>query len=48
MKIQLKVEKGKGDIDGDGRLTVNDIALLKLHLIDIELLEGEQLEAAGI
>ena len=43
-----KVEKVKGDIDGDGRLTVNDIALLKLHLIDIELLEGEQLEAADI
>lgn len=43
-----KVEKVNGDIDGDGRITVNDIALLKLHLIEAELLEGAQLKAADV
>ena len=30
----------KGDTDGDGEITINDLAQIKLHLIEIRLLEG--------
>jgi len=37
-----------GDIDGDAKITVNDLAKLKLHLIKKEFLEGISLKAANI
>ncbi len=38
----------KGDIDGDGKITINDLARLKLHCIEQELLQGEELKAANV
>lgn len=38
----------RGDIDGDGRVTIKDLAKLKLHLIELKLLEGDELKAADI
>lgn len=39
----------KGDIDGDGvPMTINDIAKLKLHLIDIQTLTADYLEIADL
>ena len=35
-----------GDIDGDGNIGINDIAQVKLHYIDKEVLTGIQLKAA--
>ena len=37
-----------GDIDGDTEITINDLAKLKLHLIEQELLQGISLKAADI
>lgn len=37
-----------GDIDNDGEITANDMAKLKLHLIDIEKLSEEQLKVADL
>ena len=38
----------KGDTDGDGEITINDLAQIKLHLIDIRLLEGIDRIAADL
>ncbi len=37
-----------GDIDKDGEITINDLAQLKLHLIDKEILKEESLKAADL
>ncbi len=37
-----------GDIDQDTKITINDLAKLKLHLIESELLTGMELKAAYI
>ena len=37
-----------GDIDKDAKITINDIAKLKLHLIESEVLTGMQLKAAYV
>ncbi len=37
-----------GDVDGDGEITINDLAKIKLHIIEIELLGGTRLQAADI
>ncbi len=37
-----------GDIDLDGDITINDLAILKLHLIGKELIEGERLKTADL
>ena len=37
-----------GDIDQDTKITINDLAKLKLHLIETELLAGIELKAAYI
>ena len=37
-----------GDTDGDGEITINDLAKIKLHIIEIELLEGTRLQAADV
>lgn len=37
-----------GDIDGDARITVNDLAKLKLHYVGIELLTGINLKSADL
>jgi hypothetical protein len=37
-----------GDVDGDGTITINDLALLKLHYIEAQSLEGEYLKAADL
>ena len=37
-----------GDIDGDGEITINDVALIKLHLVGISELEGDSLKVADI
>ncbi len=39
-KEEPEPERIKGDIDGDGEITINDVAQLKLHLIEIRPLEG--------
>ena len=38
----------KGDVDGDGEITVNDLAKMKLHFLGLELLEGKMFEAADM
>ncbi len=38
----------KGDIDGDGAITINDLAKMKLHLIEIDTLTGNALKAADV
>ena len=37
-----------GDIDKDGKITTNDLARLKLHLIEYKLLTGMELKAADV
>ncbi len=37
-----------GDVDGDGEITINDLAKIKLHIIEIEPLEGTRLQAADV
>ena len=37
-----------GDMDGDGEITINDLAKVKLHLIEYELLIGIHLKAADV
>ena len=53
----MKVKVGKtleytiivtGDIDGDAQITVNDLAQIKLHLIEKESLKGISLKAADV
>lgn len=53
--VQIKVGKTLqytliviGDIDKDTRITINDLAKLKLHLIESELLTGMELKAAYV
>ncbi len=38
----------KGDVDGDGIMNLNDIAKMKLHYIEKELLTGVYLKAADV
>lgn len=38
----------KGDIDGNGEITLTDLAKMKLHCIEKELLEGNALKAADV
>lgn len=41
-----KVKRLKGDVDGDGRITLADISLIQQHLVQVlELTEAEQLVA---
>ena len=37
-----------GDVDGDKLVTIDDLARIKLHFIDIEKLEGIELKAANV
>jgi len=37
-----------GDTDSDGEIGINDIAELKLHLLDLTALEGIKLKAADV
>ncbi len=37
-----------GDTDGDSKVTANDLAQIKLHIIEIKTLEGLAIEAADI
>ena len=37
-----------GDLDGNGKITITDFAKMKLHFIEIKLLEGNELKAADI
>ena len=37
-----------GDINGDGKITITDLAQIKLHLIEKRLLTGKSLKAADI
>lgn len=37
-----------GDIDNDGRISINDLAKIRLHLIDLKLLTGTELKAADV
>ncbi len=37
-----------GDVDNDGEITINDLAKVKLHLIQKELLKGDSLKAADV
>ena len=37
-----------GDVDGDGEITINDLAQMKLHMIGIEPLTGANLKAADV
>ena len=51
-KLVVNVEEEKeliiGDINGDGKVTVTDIAKIKLHFIEKEFLTGKELMAADI
>lgn len=38
----------KGDVNGDGRITLEDLARMKMHLIDKELLTGNSYTAGDI
>lgn len=38
----------RGDIDGNGKVSINDLAKLKLHYIEMETLTGNSLKAADI
>lgn len=38
----------KGDLNGDGEVTLTDVAKIKLHLIGLRLLEGAYLQAANV
>lgn len=38
----------KGDVNGDGKITVTDLAKVKLHIIKKELLTGDSFKAADI
>ena len=38
----------KGDVDGNGTITLNDLALIKIHLIGKQLLTGVYEKAADI
>lgn len=38
----------KGDVNGDGEITIDDLAKIKLHLIDKEVLTGRNFKAADI
>ncbi len=46
--ITKEQETIKGDIDGDGEATVNDLAKLKLHLIEETILTGKALKSADL
>lgn len=37
-----------GDVDCDGEITINDLAKIKLHIIEIQLLEETRLQAADV
>ena len=37
-----------GDINGDGEITITDLAKVKLHYIEKELLTGAELKAADM
>jgi len=37
-----------GDVDGDGEITINDLAKLKLHYIEKEQLKGEYIKAGDL
>lgn len=37
-----------GDLDGDGEISVNDLAQVKLHLIDYEKLTGIRFKAGDL
>lgn len=37
-----------GDIDGDGEVTINDVALMKLHIVEIEELPEDRFEVADM
>lgn len=51
-QLVVNVEEEKeliiGDINGDGKVTVTDIAKIKLHFIEKEFLTGKELMAADI
>ncbi len=38
----------KGDVNGDGTVTVRDIILIKRHIVGIEELEGDEFKAADV
>ena len=38
----------KGDVDCNGKVTINDLAKMKLHLVNMEKLEGTKLKAASM
>lgn len=38
----------RGDIDGNGKVSLNDLAKLKLHYIEMETLTGNSLKAADV
>ena len=38
----------RGDLDGDGKITMNDLLLLRMHLNDNVSLTPEQISAADV
>jgi hypothetical protein len=38
----------KGDVNGDGRITIDDMLLIKLHIIGKITLSGEDYESADV
>lgn len=38
----------KGDVNGDGRITIEDLALIRLHILGEIMLTGDEFNAADV
>lgn len=47
-KAEADTSVTKGDINGDGKITIADLVLLNRHILAINTLTGEQLKAADV
>ena len=38
----------KGDVTGDGKISISDVTRTKKHILQLELLQGEYLKASDV